>query len=191
MWLLSVNLSSGIGSLYVPASRVDMCARDSSTVRLSRIRLHEREDKFESDPTRRGDEPMVVLDTAEDWRFAKNVRHSMFSLSTRLRLIYPIGCASQPLVVGPPHARFYAGAPLRTAEGYNIGALAIMDDIPRQEFSPRQRHTLKEFAVSAVVHFLILSPPNPFFQAIAMREMELWRDKVRGLIFAFFLRQIS
>ena len=25
--------------------------------------------------------------------------------------------------------------------------LAVMDDQPREEFSPRQRHTLKEFAV--------------------------------------------
>ncbi|KAI0261503.1 hypothetical protein BC834DRAFT_830062 [Gloeopeniophorella convolvens] len=86
----------------------------------------------------RGDEPMVVLDTHADWRFAKN-----------------------PLVAGSPHVRFYAGAPLRTQDGYNVGTLAIMDDAPRGEFSPRQRHTLKEFA------------------AIAMREMELWRDKIQ------------
>lgn len=85
-----------------------------------------------------GDEPMVIPDTHADWRFAKN-----------------------PLVTGPPHVRFYAGAPLRTQEGFNIGTLAIMDDTPRVEFSPRQRHTLKEFA------------------AIAMREMELWRDKIQ------------
>ena len=52
------------------------------------------------------------------------------------------------MVTGPPHVRFYAGAPLRTQEGFNIGTLAIMDDTPRVEFSPRQRHTLKEFAVS-------------------------------------------
>jgi hypothetical protein len=37
---------------------------------------------------------------------------------------------------------------LRTQEGFNIGTLAIMDDTPRVEFSPRQRHALKEFAVS-------------------------------------------
>ncbi|KAI0249154.1 hypothetical protein BJV78DRAFT_1284185 [Lactifluus subvellereus] len=86
----------------------------------------------------RGDEPMVVPDTHADWRFAKN-----------------------PLVIGPPHIRFYAGAPLRTQEGYNVGTLAIMDEAPRAEFSPRQRHTLKEFA------------------AIVMREMELWRDKIQ------------
>ncbi|PPR02605.1 hypothetical protein CVT24_002176 [Panaeolus cyanescens] len=60
-----------------------------------------------------------------------------------------------------PHIRFYAGAPLRTQEGFNIGTLAVIDDQPKDEFSPRQRHTLKEFA------------------AIAMREMELWRDKIQ------------
>ncbi|CAA7266924.1 unnamed protein product [Cyclocybe aegerita] len=86
----------------------------------------------------RGDEPMVVLDAQNDWRFAKN-----------------------PLTTGPPFIRFYAGAPLRTQEGFNIGTLAVIDDLPREEFAPRQRHTLKEFA------------------AIAMREMELWRDKIQ------------
>ncbi|KAI0711960.1 hypothetical protein C8T65DRAFT_739414 [Cerioporus squamosus] len=84
------------------------------------------------------DEPMIVLDAQDDWRFAKN-----------------------PLVVGHPHIRFYAGCPLRTQEGYNIGTLAIMDDTPRREFSPRQRHTLKEFA------------------QIGMRELELWKDKIQ------------
>ncbi|GLB40521.1 putative protein with domain present in phytochromes and cGMP-specific phosphodiesterases [Lyophyllum shimeji] len=86
----------------------------------------------------RGDEPMVILDTHLDWRFAKN-----------------------PLVTGAPHIRFYAGAPLRTADGFNIGTLAVICDTPREDFSPRQKHTLKEFA------------------AIAMREMELWRDKIQ------------
>lgn len=86
----------------------------------------------------RCDEPTIVLDTHTDWRFAKN-----------------------PLVIGPPYARFYAGAPLRTQDGYNIGSLSLMDDSPRSDFTPRQRHTLKEFA------------------AIVMREMELWRDKIQ------------
>ncbi|KAG8733967.1 His Kinase A domain containing protein [Ceratobasidium sp. 423] len=86
----------------------------------------------------RGAEPLVVTDATLDWRFANN-----------------------PLVVGPPHIRFYAGAPLRTTEGYNIGTLCVIDDKPRDEFPPRQRHTLKEFA------------------AIVMREMELWRDKIQ------------
>jgi signal transduction histidine kinase len=37
-----------------------------------------------------------------------------------------------PLVTGEPHVRFYAGAPLTTAEGHNIGTLCVMDHVPRQ-----------------------------------------------------------
>ncbi|TIA83145.1 hypothetical protein E3P98_01021 [Wallemia ichthyophaga] len=80
------------------------------------------------------DEPLVSLDLTKDWRFSKNPSFS-------------------------PKAKFYAAAPIRTYNGYNIGALALIDSQPRTEFTPRQRHTLKEFA------------------AIVLREMELWRDK--------------
>ncbi|WVO16127.1 hypothetical protein L204_103794 [Cryptococcus depauperatus] len=86
----------------------------------------------------RSDEPLVVLDALLDWRFENN-----------------------PNVIGPPHVRFYAGAPLRTADGFNIGSLCIIDDKPRTEFTPRSRFILKEFA------------------GICMREMELWRDKLQ------------
>jgi signal transduction histidine kinase/CheY-like chemotaxis protein len=83
------------------------------------------------------DEPFVVLDTLKDWRFAGN-----------------------PLVANSPHIRFYAGAPLRTTDGFNLGSLCIIDDKPWPEFNPRQRHTLREFA------------------RVVMREMELARDAV-------------
>lgn len=83
------------------------------------------------------DEPLVVLDASQDWRFAEN-----------------------PQVVGPPNIRFYAGAPLRTSDGHNIGSLCIIDDKPRSEFPPRSRLILKELA------------------AVTVREMELWKDKV-------------
>lgn len=86
----------------------------------------------------RSDEPFVILDTHSDWRFVNS-----------------------PQVVGPPHVRFYAGAPLRTSDGYNLGSLCVIDDKPRSEFTPRQRLILKEFA------------------AVTIREMELWRDKLQ------------
>lgn len=86
------------------------------------------------------DEPFVVLDALKDWRFAGN-----------------------PLVVGEPHIRFYAGSPLRTSDGYNLGSLCIIDDKPWIEFNPRQRHTLREFA------------------RVVMREMELSRDTVSAI----------
>lgn len=83
------------------------------------------------------DEPLVVLDAQKDWRFAGN-----------------------PLVRGTPNIRFYAGCPLRTSDGNNLGSLCLVDDKPWKEFTPRQRHTLKEFS------------------RVVMRELELIRDTI-------------
>ena len=39
--------------------------------------------------------------------------------------------ASTPFVVGEPHARFFAGVPLRAADGVILGTLGVMDRTPR------------------------------------------------------------
>jgi GAF domain-containing protein len=67
-------------------------------------------------------EPLIVEDAHLDLRFA-----------------------TSPLVVSPPHIRSYAGIPLRTPEGYNVGALCAMDTRARQ-FSPADIAILKNFA---------------------------------------------
>ncbi|WP_051234789.1 PAS domain S-box protein [Marinimicrobium agarilyticum] len=50
-----------------------------------------------------------------------------------------------PLVVGPPHIRFYAGAPLRVGLGVRVGTLCIIDREPRT-LSTEERNALRDLA---------------------------------------------
>jgi len=72
-------------------------------------------------------EAMVVPDAAADLRFATN-----------------------PLVTGAPHIRFYAGAPLVLADGHQVGTLCVIDPSPRAGFSAREAEALKLMARQVV-----------------------------------------
>lgn len=47
-----------------------------------------------------------------------------------------------PLVVGDPFLRFYAGQPLRLADGMQIGTLCVLSPAPREDFDEMAQRTL-------------------------------------------------
>ncbi|MDO6567033.1 GAF domain-containing protein [Alteromonas sp. 1_MG-2023] len=56
--------------------------------------------------------------------------------------------AGGPLVKGEPHIRAYAGAILRSNDGYELGTLCVIHDEPR-EFPPSDISMLKDMAKKA------------------------------------------
>lgn len=80
------------------------------------------------------DEPLIVTDALNDDRFADN-----------------------PAVIGDPRVRFYAGVPLKTADGSRVGALCIVDHKPRQ-ISPSQVRILQD--VARLVEVELRQPPG-------------------------------
>jgi len=58
--------------------------------------------------------------------------------------------AGNPLVVGGPRIRFYAGAPMRGDDGQTLGTLCVLDTTPRDGLSPLQRQGLAVLATAAL-----------------------------------------
>ncbi|PSR18664.1 diguanylate cyclase [filamentous cyanobacterium CCP3] len=58
--------------------------------------------------------------------------------------------ADNQLVHGDPGVRFYAGAPLRTHDGFTVGTLCILDSQPRDGLSADQQTVLADLAALVV-----------------------------------------
>lgn len=91
------------------------------------------------------DRLLVVEDATTDERFADN-----------------------PLVVGGPRVRFYAGFPLRTSDGFTLGTLCVIDSVPHQLDSHRMG--LLNDLTTLVVNLLELRRNSALVQ---QREIEL------------------
>ncbi|MBZ0335621.1 PAS domain S-box protein [Marinobacter sp. AL4B] len=70
---------------------------------------------------------LEVLDTKADERFAEN-----------------------PLVIGEPHIRYYAGAPLVGRAGFAYGTLCVLDTSPNRPLTEAQRAGLERLALLTV-----------------------------------------
>jgi signal transduction histidine kinase len=82
---------------------------------------------------------------------------------------------ANPFVAGPPHLRFYAGAPLRTAQGHALGALCVMDTVPRR-LNGAQRDALLTLAAQVVLlleHRLALREQAESGAALQAKAQEL------------------
>ncbi|WP_247894365.1 bifunctional diguanylate cyclase/phosphodiesterase [Azospirillum sp. B510] len=60
--------------------------------------------------------------------------------------------AGNPLVTGDPNIRFYAGAPLRTADGLALGTICVMDDQPRPALTPEEEEALRDLSAMTMAH---------------------------------------
>ena len=75
-----------------------------------------------------------------------SVAHIINNLTEDIRF------CDRPYVKGGPKARFYAGVPITTPRGINIGALCVLDDKPRDGLQPGEVEFLQSMASTIMSH---------------------------------------
>jgi diguanylate cyclase (GGDEF)-like protein len=145
--------------LGVPICAVSLIDSDEQrfkSIQGSSITSTPREVAF-CEHTIRSSDPMVVPDTEQDERFADN-----------------------PLVTGDPHIRAYAGAPLTTPDGYNVGALCAIHR-RRHDFTPGDVELLQRFAKVVVDQMELKTLAHQDFLTGALSRRAFTDAAVRAL----------
>lgn len=97
------------------------------------------------------DEFFIIKDTLKDDRFVDN-----------------------PFVTGDPHIRFYAGYPIKSKKGNNLGALCIIDTQPRN-FTMEQLNCLKDMA--GMTENELQNQRNKYLQSELIQELDETKRK--------------
>ncbi len=87
-----------------------------------------------------------------------------------------------PLVTGAPNLRFYAGAPLITADGYRLGALCVIDTVPRA-LTQKQRSALEALSRQVVRQLEARTVSHEYRQALAF--IHKIAERVPGMIYQY------
>lgn len=94
-----------------------------------------------------------------------------------------------PLVTGYPDIRFYAGTPLKTTEGYNIGTLCVLDN-KSGDLTPDQQDALEILGKQVVKHlelkkaFKTLQEKNKKIevQQNELKQLLSFKDKIFAVV---------
>jgi signal transduction histidine kinase len=93
---------------------------------------------------------LSACETSRESSFCAHAMNGVDVLVVEDALIDP-RFATNPAVVGEPHVRFYAGAPLVAAGGQRLGSLCVIDRRPRR-ITANQREGLLILARHVMVH---------------------------------------
>ena len=88
--------------------------------------------------------------------------------------------ATNPMVVGPPRLRFYAGAAIVTAEGHALGTVCVADRGPRQ-LDDRQLEALRVLARQTAAHLELRERSMQLTAACRELHDMAIRDPLTGL----------
>ena len=152
----------GLGILDTPAEerfdRITRAAQQHFNVPIALVSLVDAERQWFK--SRQG---LDVSETPRDVSFCGHAiyRNTILYIPDALK---DLRFVDNPLVTGPPHIRFYAGAPVRAPGGERIGTLCIIDSKPR-EFSPEELSILRGFA-DEVENELAKSTPRMKFTLV-------------------------